>query len=401
MTVPASNQMPQLPAHLQGFNGGELSAAAAAGITGLGHSKISIKQNRFRLIDAQGQEYVVPQIYLDVIFVGANPNVSKVFYKAAFDPNAADYGAPDCYSDNGVAPSESASQPQCANCSQCPHAARGSKISPTGTALKSCADYKKLAVVLADNPSGEVYELRLPIMSMINFKNMVDSVRGTALAALVVRLSFDAQQNYPCLIFQPQAYITAEQKAAVLEVLDGEEANQAVNKFDRPRNQNLPLAAPASLPVSVPAPTVLAAQNPYQPGLQQSVAPQFNPTAPVFGAPTPQTPFMPSTTSQPPYQAPYQAPADPMTAQATPAAQTPMQEPPKRIRRTKAQMAEAAGATQAFPQTTATPRFNPAPMQPQAAPDVPGAQPAAASASLNPPVTDAALDALLGQAMRR
>lgn len=373
MSVPTNTNVPQLPAHLMNFGtAANLGLSAVGGIsTGKSHPRISIKQNRFRLVDDQGQEFVVPQLFLDIIIVGANPVVSKIYYAGAYNPNAADFEAPTCFSDNGTAPSSRATTPQSPTCGTCPLNAWGSKITPAGAKIKACSDSKKMAVILADNPTGLVYELRVPGASLENIKSIVDMLneRKVPLPGLVIRVQFDENTDYPKLVFSPQTYITEAQKAAVLDVLDGEEVKEAVGLSDIAFNPGPAIAPPV---------------------------PTFTSPAPQFIAPTPMAPPLPQ----------FQAAANPVQAEAAPA-------PVRRKRRTQAEM-QAEVSTQPMQNMQPIPQ-PPAPQfqhTQQAAPqgagfeipaflkrDTPHAAAAAASVPMQPQTTDAALDAMLKDAM--
>ena len=84
----------------------------------------------------------------DVIIVGANPALSKMYYAGKWDPDAEQKG-PDCYSMNGLRPAADAKNKQSDLCSTCKHAAWGSKVSELGKEGKACSDSKRLAVVAA------------------------------------------------------------------------------------------------------------------------------------------------------------------------------------------------------------------------------------------------------------
>lgn len=359
----------QLPSHLAVLAGKSNTALAAIGGITIGASfhRISIKSSRWRLNDPQGQEHVVPTTHLDVIIVDANPTQSKIFYLSAYNPAETEYKAPDCYSDNGVAPSARAAIPQCGTCAQCPHNVWGSKITPSGAQTKACADVKKLAVILAENPTGPVYELRIPAASLKNLYAFVQSLndRGVPLCSFVTRLAFDSQADYPKILFTPRPqtvenpqppWCTPEQVSAVLEVIDTEEVNVVTNKNDKPI-AGLPAKTGAALH---PAPPIYT-QSPAPAGMVPHVA------------------------------TPVQAPARTELAQP---------EPAKRVRRTKAEIAAAAAATLA-PQASTVAAS--APVQPEPAGDffstlkakVPTAQ-----IQVNPQPADAGLEALIATAMK-
>jgi hypothetical protein len=380
----------QLPAHLQALAQFNSAAAAIGGITaGVSLNSIGIKGSRWRIQHAQGEETVVQQLHLDVIVVDANPNLSKVFYLGAYNPADTEFKAPDCYSDNGVAPSARASKPQCSTCAACPHNVWGSKITPSGSQTKACADSKKLAVLLADNPTGPIYQLKLPAASLKNLYAIVQGMqaRGIPLPAMVLRLTFDSTADYPKVLFAPAAWTTPEQLAAVMHVAGTDEVKQVTGVDDVARAEAIaaPVAAPAAQFVPIPAPVQ---QTPFDPFAGIGYAP---PSAPQ--------PSMPA--------------AGPLASPAAAAADA----APKRTRRSKAQIqadAEAKIAQGAAPALAVPPvgnsvadpfagvGFNAQAPQPVSAPafDVPGAIPPAASVQIAPQLSTTALDDLLSKALQ-
>jgi len=63
---------------------------------------------------------------MDVVLVGANPNVSKVFYSKPYDPDATDM-RPDCFSNDGIKPDSSVQAPVSKSCVNCPHVYLGQR----------------------------------------------------------------------------------------------------------------------------------------------------------------------------------------------------------------------------------------------------------------------------------
>ena len=66
---------------------------------GLGISRgahCSIRAARFRLIDANGVETLIPNLYLDVVIIRANPKDSKLYFQGPYNPDSGD--PPACYS---------------------------------------------------------------------------------------------------------------------------------------------------------------------------------------------------------------------------------------------------------------------------------------------------------------
>ena len=368
MNLPA-NQTAQLPAHLQALKNNaalsNLNAAASAGISAGGWPRISIKASRFRLQSPQGEEVVVQEHYLDIVVVDANPHgLQKIYYAGVYDPNT-DEKAPDCYSDNGIGPSQRVSRPQCGTCAACPNNIWGSKIMPSGKQGKACADVKKTAVLIANNPSGPVFEFRIPPASLSNWMAYVESLnnRGVPASCVVTRLSFDTAADFPKLIFQAIGYSNEEQATAVLEVIGTDEVDQCTGKNDKPIDPSRLLAAP-------------------QPAAQ-SVAPQLPAAQPAFVAAAPASlaqPLPKFLQNRPMPEAPL-------------AAASPVAEAPKRRGRGKAA---------AVPEVPPVPTGQQAPFN-----FAVGHTPAASVSSaaqvavpINVPTTNATLDAMLAEAMK-
>lgn len=282
----------QLPAHLQalaGFQsvGMDLAAQASMG----GHPRISIKAARFRLVDASGEETLVQTTYLDVIIVDANPNKSKNYYAQAYNPADTEFKAPDCSSNDGIAPSQASTAPQCGSCAACPHNVWGSKITASGAQTKACADSQRLAVVLADNPTGPVYELKVPAASIANIANYAKTLaqRGIPIPGIVTRVSFDTKTDYPKLVFAPapQGWATPEQVAAVTKVMGTEEVDVCTGRKEHaaaPARSVAPVAAPVAPPKPIDPFDALMAQAPT---IMPPVGQQFLQSSPTVTAPVP------------------------------------------------------------------------------------------------------------------
>src|SRR5262245_61518744 len=83
---------------------------ATQGLGGMLPPRVSIDGNVFTLVDPSGSSLRVPSLpegpALDVVFIDANPKVSKIYWGKSYQPNSVT--PPQCFSDNGVAPSISA-----------------------------------------------------------------------------------------------------------------------------------------------------------------------------------------------------------------------------------------------------------------------------------------------------
>lgn len=99
---------------------------------------------------------------IDVIIVHALPKVSRVFYAGAYDPNAKPT-LPDCWSNNGDVPEAAAANKQSADCASCMKNVVGSGSNGKG---RACRYQRRIAVILPDDPTGEVYQFNVPAKSL-------------------------------------------------------------------------------------------------------------------------------------------------------------------------------------------------------------------------------------------
>lgn len=147
---------------------------AAAILSDMGpgmHPRISIRGGSFALVDAAGMRYQAPvflrntpqgqKVTMLGVIIGSNPKKSRVFYASKYDPD--NPGPPDCYSDNGLAPSSNASAPQARTCAECEWGKWGSDTSQlTGKKTKACDEKKKIAIMVVGDSAGLSYELQIP-----------------------------------------------------------------------------------------------------------------------------------------------------------------------------------------------------------------------------------------------
>jgi hypothetical protein len=98
----------------------------------------------------------------NAIIVDALPKVSRTFYAGKYDPDAKPT-LPDCWSNLGDKPEESAGDPQASNCASCPQNIAGSGENGKG---RACRFQRRIAVLLDDDTSGDVYQFNVPAKSL-------------------------------------------------------------------------------------------------------------------------------------------------------------------------------------------------------------------------------------------
>jgi hypothetical protein len=214
-----------------------LTDAASGGVGGkaeFGH--ISIKQSRWRIIDVEGDEKVLETFAIPFAVVSINPSVSKAWYANKYQPGD-EPSAPDCYSNNGIAPFPDADKIQSQQCATCDKNVWGSDVNPNnGNKLKACKDAKHIGIMFLtpDNLEAEeptIYAQRLSAMSMINFSNFAKDVaaQGGALDYIVIKAEFDSDADYPLIKYSVIRNMTEDEFNVVDKVRNSERAVRVAN----------------------------------------------------------------------------------------------------------------------------------------------------------------------------
>lgn len=255
-----ANTVATVPAHIAariaarqaaGAGSSSILSSVLSGGDAFPYPRISIKAGRYRLIE-DGVETPVG-INLDVVIVGANPRVSKVFYAQAYD--GSENVRPTCLSHDGLKPDVSISDPVAQSCATCPHNVLGSKITPAGAKSKLCADQRHLAVVPAADPT-KPYAMTIPVSAMANLREYFKELQnfGVNPEEVVTELGFDDKVSYPKITFSRKGFAPAKALARLDALAASDEVKEVVRAIPL-RSAGPALAAPAAAPVlAAPAP---------------------------------------------------------------------------------------------------------------------------------------------------
>jgi hypothetical protein len=247
----------QVPAFARNAELSETTLALAGGVGASGVKRVSIKGGVFRLLSAGKEIAAIDDRHLDVIIVKAAPKVSRVFYAASYDKDAA-AAAPDCTSADGEKPDAGVKSKQAASCAQCPQNIAGSG---TGQS-RACRYQQRLAVVLANNPDGDVMQVTLPATSIFGKEEggkrplqayaryMAAQTPPVNLDTIVTRMKFDTKAESPKLVFEAARWLTDDEYASAQEQAKSSDAAKAV------------AATPAALDGVAPAPLALEGKRP-------------------------------------------------------------------------------------------------------------------------------------------
>jgi hypothetical protein len=218
----------------------ELSAttlALAGGVnTNAGMKRVSIKGGVFRLLAGGKEVAAIDERFLDVIVVKAAPKVSRIFYAGSYDKDAA-AAAPDCTSADGDKPDAGVRNKQASSCAACPQNIAGSGNGQS----RACRYQQRLAVVLANNPEGDVLQVTLPATSIFGKEEgdkrplqayaryMAAQTPPVNLDAIVTRMKFDTKAESPKLIFAPVRWLTDDEYLVAQDQSKSKDADKAVS----------------------------------------------------------------------------------------------------------------------------------------------------------------------------
>lgn len=242
---------------------GTTSSTMSALVSGDGFPfpRVSIRAGRYRLVD-EGVETVVG-VSMDVVIVGVNPSVSKIFYGKPFDPSATDM-RPDCFSHDGMKPDPSVTTPVSNSCTTCPNNVLGSKVTPTGAKSKLCADQRHLAVVPAGDPS-KIYALTVPVSGMKALREYFKELQNYNMIVeeVVTELGFDETVSYPKITFKRKGFVSEKALPAIDNIVQGNDVKEvtrtvAIGTYTKAAALAAPAAAVAAVAASVEKPKAVA-----------------------------------------------------------------------------------------------------------------------------------------------
>lgn len=245
----------------------EDTKAVAGGSLG-GTKRISIKGGVFRKMAGGKEVGAIEDRHMNVIFVKMSHNPSRTYYAGAYKEG--EKVAPLCWSSDSKTPDPEVKNPPSDKCEGCQFSAKGSGYSGNGSA---CRLSWRTAVVLPNDPGGDVMQLVLPATSVFGkeengrwpFKEYVKMLANHNISAgrVVTKMQFDTKATAPRVLFSPVSGINAEdletlteqsktaaaESAVKMTVYQAEESGEepAAPKLRESKKSTAPAAAPAEV----------------------------------------------------------------------------------------------------------------------------------------------------------
>jgi hypothetical protein len=179
---------------------------------GASSKRISIKGGVFRKMAGGKEIGSIEDRHMNVIFVKMAHNASRTYYTGAYKEG--EKVAPVCWSSDSKVPDPEVKTPQASSCDSCQWSVKGSGQGGSGAA---CRLSWRTAVVLPQDPGGDVMQLVLPATSCFGkeeggkypFRPYIQMLANNNISAgrVVTKMQFDTKSPVPKLLFSPVAVV--------------------------------------------------------------------------------------------------------------------------------------------------------------------------------------------------
>lgn len=208
MTQP---QLPAVPDYLKAFVTQPSADAESMASASMSIPRVSLRAKKFRFIENSEELFTENESHVVILAVEPEPGkFVKTYYEGVY--NSGDSSPPTCSSSNGIAPDAWVTSKQSDFCSTCPKNVFGSATSRSGKKAKACRDSKRLWVARADDISGTVYGLGVPVTSLKELSALGQQLKSfnVPISAAVIRLSMDEDESFPTLFFNIAGWLKEE-----------------------------------------------------------------------------------------------------------------------------------------------------------------------------------------------
>ena len=172
------------------------------------NKRISIKGGVFRKYAGGKEIGAIEDRHMNVIFVKMAHNASRMMYDKGYKEG--EKVSPVCWSSDSEKPDADVKTPVSSSCRDCPNSVKGSGDNGTST---KCKLSWRTAIVLPNDPSGDVMQLVLPATSTFGkedngrfpFRPYIQHLASHNVSAgrVITKMAFDTKSPTPKVLFSP------------------------------------------------------------------------------------------------------------------------------------------------------------------------------------------------------
>lgn len=210
----------------------EDTLAVAGGAT-KGNVRISIDGRVFRKFVGGKEISVNTDNNMNVIFVKMAHTPSRTFYNSVYKKGVR--VSPACWANDAKNPDPEVKNPIAHSCEVCPNSVKGSGQGGMGSA---CRLSWRTAVVLPNDPAGQVHQLVLPGTSSFGeevngkrpFRPYVQMLANNNVSAgrVVTKMEFDINSSTPKLLFSAVSAVDEDVKSIIMRQSKSTAAESAI-----------------------------------------------------------------------------------------------------------------------------------------------------------------------------
>ena len=197
---------------------------------------------------------------MHVVVAAAAPSHSRTFYAGVYEEG--EKVLPACFSNDGIKPDEESEKPQAKNCASCPQNIAGSGQGNS----RACRFSHRLAVLLANDIEGDVYQLVIPATSLfgkpeggklpLEAYTLYLAGHGVPITAVVTEMRFDTDSATPKLFFKAVRPLEESEWETVQSKAQTQDARNAIAFTPGKTDGATPGVTPKEKPKASPAPVV-------------------------------------------------------------------------------------------------------------------------------------------------
>lgn len=213
-----------------------------------GAKRISIKGGVFRKYSGGKEVGKIEDRSMNIIFVKMAHKPSRMFYDKGYVEG--ERVSPACWSSNSETPDPEVKTPVASTCASCPNSVKGSSDNGTST---RCRMSWRTAVVLPNDPAGDVMQLVLPATSAFGkedngrfpFRPYIQHLASHNVSAgrVITKMSFDTNSPSPKVTFSVHARTPDEDLQVVAQQAKSSAAEAAIKmnvyQADAPESEKI------------------------------------------------------------------------------------------------------------------------------------------------------------------